>query len=242
MLDIRNKMPDNIIDAPIPSKKVRWLYDFLSPFYEFVTRYERVVKDKGFSIAEIKPGFTVLDVASGTGQTLLESSKIVGQDGIVCGIDLSPKMLAITRNRVHDAALTSRVHLKLGDARQLPYREEVFDVVFNSYLLDLIDTPDIPHILTEFKRVLKPGGRLIIVSLSKGDRWTTNMALYEWIYRRCPILLGGCRPIFTKPFIEELGFQNVNRELILAGHVISSEIVWGEKPQTRRACRSENEG
>ena len=68
-------MADNIIDAPIPSKKVRWLYDFLSPFYEFVTRYERVVKDKGFSIAEIKPGFTVLDVAVGTGQTLLESSK-----------------------------------------------------------------------------------------------------------------------------------------------------------------------
>ena len=233
-------MPDTIIDAPIPSKKVRWLYDFLSPFYEFVTRYERVVKDKGFSIAEIKPGFTVLDVAVGTGQTLLESSKIVGQDGIVCGIDLSPKMLAITRNRVHDAALTSRVHLKLGDARQLPYREEVFDVVFNSYLLDLIDTPDIPHILAEFKRVLKPGGRLIIVSLSKGDRWITNMALYEWIYRRWPILLGGCRPIFTKPFIEELGFQNTHRKLIIAGHVFPSEIVWGEKPQTQRSSRSEN--
>lgn len=234
-------MADNIIDAPIPSKKVRWLYDFLSPFYDSVTRYERVVKDRGFSIAEIRPGFTVLDVAVGTGQTLHESSKIVGQDGIVCGIDLSTKMLEITQNRVHVAALTSRVHLKLGDARQLPYREEVFDVVFNSYLLDLIDTPDIPHILAEFKRVLKPGGRLINVSLSKGDRWFTNMALYEWIYRRCPILLGGCRPVFTKPFIEELGFQNVNRELIVSGHVIPSEIVWGEKPQTRHANRSEHE-
>ena len=63
---IRGEMPHNIIEAPIPSKKVRWLYDFISPFYEYLTRYERVVKEKGISIADIKPGSMVLDVAVGT--------------------------------------------------------------------------------------------------------------------------------------------------------------------------------
>jgi hypothetical protein len=44
-------------------------------------------------------------------------------------------------------------------------------------------------------------------------------------------LLGGCRPILSKPFIEELGFKNVKREFILAGRIIPSEIVWGDKPK-----------
>jgi ubiquinone/menaquinone biosynthesis C-methylase UbiE len=57
-------MLHNIIDAPIPSKKVRWLYDIISPFYKYVTRHERAIKEKGISIADIKPGSTVLDVAS----------------------------------------------------------------------------------------------------------------------------------------------------------------------------------
>jgi ubiquinone/menaquinone biosynthesis C-methylase UbiE len=226
----RDEMLHNIIDAPIPSKKVRWLYDFISPFYEYITRYEQVVKEKGISIADIKPGSTVLDVAVGTGHTLREFSKMVGQYGVVCGIDLSTKMLTMTRNHVQDAAAAARVYLALGDARRLPYREELFDVVFNSYMLDLINTPEIPHVLDEFKRVLKPGGRLVVVSLSKGANWYSNMKLYEWVYHFCPTLLGGCRPVFSKPFMEDLGFQNINREFILVGRMIPSEIVSGDKP------------
>jgi demethylmenaquinone methyltransferase/2-methoxy-6-polyprenyl-1,4-benzoquinol methylase len=119
----------------------------------------------------------------------------------------------------------------VGDVRNLPYKGGVFDVVYNSYLLDLIDTPEISQVLAEFKRVLKPGGRLVVVSLSKGENWYSNMKLYEWVYRKCPSLLGGCRPILNKSFIEELGFKNVKREFVLVGRVIPSEIVWGDKPK-----------
>jgi demethylmenaquinone methyltransferase/2-methoxy-6-polyprenyl-1,4-benzoquinol methylase len=225
-------MPHNIIDASLPSEKVRWLYDFISPFYEYLTRYERSAKEEGISIADITRGSIVLDVAVGTGHTLLEISDIVGQNGIVCGIDLSTKMLTTTKNRVQDTTAAARVNLTLGDARRLPYRKELFDVVFNSYMLDLIRTPEIPLVLDEFKRVLKPGGRLVVVSLSKGTSWNSNMKLYEWIYQLCPTLLGGCRPIFSQPFMEELGFQNINREFLLVGRAIPSEIVSGDKPNT----------
>jgi len=230
MLAIRDEMLHNIIDAPIPSKKVRWLYDTISPFYKYVTRYERAIKEKGISIADIKPGSTVLDVAVGTGHTLRKFSKMVGQYGVVCGIDLSTKMLTITRNYVQDTAAAARVYFTLGDARRLPYREELFDVVFNSYMLDLIDTPEIPRVLDEFKRVLKPGGRLVVVSLSKGANWYSDMKLYEEVYHLCPTLLGGCRPVFCKPFMEDLGFQNINREFVLVGRMFPSEIVSGDKP------------
>ena len=220
----------NIIDASIPLNKIRWFYDFISPFYEYITRYERGAKEKGISKADIKPGSKVLDVAVGTGQTLLELSKVAGQYGIVCGIDFSTKMLRVTKNRVQDTAVAALVQLTLGDARRLPYREELFDVVFNSYMLDLIDTPEIPLVLEEFKRVLKPGGRLVIVSLSKGVNWYSNMKFYEWIYQFCPTLLGGCRPVFSKPFLKDLGFQNITRELVTVGGVMPSEIVSGDKP------------
>jgi demethylmenaquinone methyltransferase/2-methoxy-6-polyprenyl-1,4-benzoquinol methylase len=233
IFSIEDEMLYNIINAPIPSTKIRWLYDFISPFYEYITRYEREAKEKGISIADIKPGSKVLDVAVGTGQTLHELLKIIGQYGVVCGIDLSTKMLKTTKNRVLDAAVVTRSHLTLGDAHRLPYREEMFDVVFNSYMLDLIDTPEIPLILDEFKRVLKPGGRLVVVSLSKGLNWYSNMKLYEWVYQFCPTLFGGCRPIFSKPFMEDLGFENINREFLLVGRMMPSEIVSGDKPNSR---------
>jgi hypothetical protein len=57
------------------------------------------------------------------------------------------------------------------------------------------------------------------------------MKLYEWFYSRCPSLFGGCRPVVIEPFLKTLGFLHVKRERILAGHVIPSEIVWGDKPK-----------
>jgi demethylmenaquinone methyltransferase/2-methoxy-6-polyprenyl-1,4-benzoquinol methylase len=223
-------MQDKIIGAPITSKKAQRLYDFLSPFYDYFTRYESLSKTKGLDVAEIKSGYIVLEVGFGTGQTLAELAVRVGKDGWVYGIDLSPKMLEKTRKRIMKLELTRRVGLQLGDTRKLPYKGEVFDMLFTSYLLDLIDTPDLLQVLVEFKRVLKPGGRLVVVNLSKGESWSSNMKLYEWIYSKCPSLLGGCRPVLIRSFLEELGFQNVKREFLLAGRVIPSEIVWGDKP------------
>lgn len=222
-------MQDKIIGAPITSKKARRLYDFLSPFYEYLTRYESLSKERGLEVAEIKSGYVVLEVGFGTGRTLIESAVRVGKDGMVYGTDISPKMLEKARKRVKKHKLTKKVDLQLGDARKLPYKEEVFDVVFNSYMLDLVDTPEISKVLVEFKRVLKPGGRLVLVNLSKGESWYSNMKLYEWIYSKCPSLLGGCRPVLTRSFIEELGFKIVKREFLMAGRVIPSEIVWGDK-------------
>jgi len=159
-------MSNIIVTAPITPKKVQRLYDFLSPIYEHLTRNESLSKEKGLQVADIKRGFIVLEVGFGTGQIIIESALRVGKDGNVYGIDISPKMLNKTRKRIKKHALTGRVDLQLGDARKLPYKKEVFDVVFNSYMLDLIDTPDISKVIGEFKRVLKPRGRLVLVSLS----------------------------------------------------------------------------
>jgi demethylmenaquinone methyltransferase/2-methoxy-6-polyprenyl-1,4-benzoquinol methylase len=221
---------NKIIDAPLNPKKIQSIYDFLSYFYEYLTRYESISKDRGLDVADIQRGDVVFEAGFGTGQIVIASAVEVGKYGHVFGIDVSSKMLKKTRKRVKKHKLTKRVDLQLGDVRHLPYTSGIFDVIFTSYLLDLIDTSAISHVLQEFKRVLKPGGRLIVVNMSKNQKSTT-MNLYEWFYKRVPSLFGGCRPVIIEPFLEALRFQHVKKERILAGHVIPSEIVWGDKPK-----------
>jgi len=65
-------MPNTIVSAPITPKKVQRLYDFLSPIYEHLTRNEKLSKEKGLQVADIKKGFIALEVGFGTGQIVIE--------------------------------------------------------------------------------------------------------------------------------------------------------------------------
>lgn len=224
-------MSNQIISAPISPQKARKIYDFFSRFYDYITKYEVGSKKRGLEVADVKPGYVVLEVGFGTGQTLIKLARKVKDGGRVCGIDISPKMLEKTKMLLKRYGLSERVDLQLGDARKLAYEDNVFDVVFSSYMLDLIDTPEIPLILAEFRRVLKPGGRLVLVNMSKGEKWYANMKLYERIYKNCPSCVGGCRPVLVKPLLRKVGLRNVRREFLLAGHIMPSEIVWGDKPK-----------
>ena len=153
-------------------------------------------------LTRIKEGDKVLEVGFGTGQILLEIARKVGETGKVYGIEISPKMLGKSMKRVKKYGLSNRVNLRIGDARKLPYDDDTFDVLFNSYMLDLIDTPEIPQLLSEFLRVLKPNGRLVLVNMSKNKK---KLTFYERLCKmcggRCGMLGGGCRPISTKPFL-----------------------------------------
>jgi len=111
-------------------------------------------------------------------------------------------MLAATRKRVPDAILVR------ADVRALPFPAGYFDLVWSSYLLDLIPTGKPLPLLGEFRRVLRPGGRILLVNLSKKDE---GISWWERIYSvtpswLVPYLFGGCRPIQAAPFVREAGF------------------------------------
>ena len=76
-------MSNKIIDAPLTSKKVQSVYDFLSPFYEYLTRYERLSKERGLDVADMTPDDTVFEAGFGTGQIVIASAVSVGKDGHV---------------------------------------------------------------------------------------------------------------------------------------------------------------
>jgi demethylmenaquinone methyltransferase/2-methoxy-6-polyprenyl-1,4-benzoquinol methylase len=76
-------------------------------------------------------------------------------------------MIEITKKRLEKAGLVNRVELFRGDAAFLPFDDNTFDAVFMSFVLEVFDTPEIPRALEQVKKVLKPGGRLGVASMSK---------------------------------------------------------------------------
>ena len=220
-----------MIEAKAPTQRIRRAYNLFSLFYgALVAPLERKPRLLGLDKAGIQPQDRVLEVAVGPGVTLTEILKMVGRTTVVYGVDLSPKMLEKARRRV-SAAGYANLDLREADARQLPFPDETFDVLYNSYMLDLIPLEDLPVVLSEFRRVLKPGGRVVIVNMSKENGGV--LTWYERLYRRLPArlvpyLMGGCRPVLVEDLVKEAGFCEVTRDYIR--HKLPSEIVTARKP------------
>jgi demethylmenaquinone methyltransferase/2-methoxy-6-polyprenyl-1,4-benzoquinol methylase len=123
---------------------------------------------RGYALrrAGLSPGMTLLDVATGTGLLARAGARIVGDPGAVVGIDASAAMLREAR-RAHPSPLVQ------GRAESLPFRADRFDALSMGFLLRYVD--DLETILRECRRVLKPGGRLLVLELerptSRGTRW-----------------------------------------------------------------------
>lgn len=214
-----------MVEAPVEAKRIRSLYNLWSSLYgPLAAPFEEKARLLGIKLAKIKPGERVLEVAVGPGRSFLEILNKVGKTGKAYGVDLSPKMLSETRKFVESKKGLADFELAEADARRLPFKGNTFDVVYNSYMLDLIPLGDMQPVLCEFRRVLKKGGRLVLVNLSKPD---ASPVLYEKAYRIAPYLLGGCRPVLMEGLVRKAGFKNAERQFV--GGIIPSEVVTAVK-------------
>lgn len=162
----------------------------------------------GLRMLAATSGESVLEIGCGTGHAVLALAQAVGSEGKVYAIDLSELMCAITHARIDAAALTPRVELKCGDAVRLPFATNSVDAVFMSFTLELFDTPEIPRVLHECRRVLRNRGRLCVVAMSKKDKATVMVRLYEWFHDKFP-KYADCRPIFVDEVVEQAGFRRL---------------------------------
>jgi ubiquinone/menaquinone biosynthesis C-methylase UbiE len=121
--------------------------------------------------APLRPGQAVVDVATGTAPAAIMAAQIVGPAGSVIGIDISPGMLRHA-NRNIAAANVPNIHLQVGDAECLPFRESSFDGVLCSSAIAWF--PDIQRALTEWHRVVQPGGWIAFSCFGGPARQTIN--------------------------------------------------------------------
>ncbi len=149
------------------SKKVQIeeMFDDISKRYDFLNHFLSMGIDRGWRkkvIKEIKavPHHNVLDIATGTGDVAIAAS---GLDTQITGLDLSEKMLDVAREKVSKRGITN-IELIKGDSENLPYEDGTFDVVTVSF--GVRNFEDLRKGLTEMQRVLKPGGKLIILEFS----------------------------------------------------------------------------
>jgi len=167
---------------------------------------EQMLLVTGLEQLSVANGQVVLEIGSGTGHALVALAQAAGDSGKVFGIDISEGMLHVARKELETAGLAGRVELRLGDAAQLPFQDHFFDSVFMSFTLELFDTPEIPVVLSECRRVLRRGGRLTAVAMSKSGGGGLMLRLYEWAHEKLPKYVD-CRPIFAQTALKEAGFQ-----------------------------------
>lgn len=136
---------------------------------------------------DVKPGAECLDVATGTGDWAIALARASGQDGRVVGLDFCQDMLQVAREKLDRSGLSPRVRLLCGDAMAIPFPDDEFD--FATIGFGLRNMPDINRVLSEMSRVVKPGGAVVCLELSKPE-WKPFRALYYFYFYKILPMVG----------------------------------------------------
>lgn len=224
-MDKRQILPRHYSEVQIKKQyaRVAWFYDAWSRLTE-----DRAQK-RLLQLTRIENGSQILEVAVGTGRLF---EKLVEQNagGMNEGIDLSPSMLAYAKRRMLHCGQVGAYHLQQGSAYELPFTSDRFDLLFSTYMLDLLPAEDYPRLLGEFLRVLKPGGKLAIAYFAPGHHWANQV--WPWLAEHFPGLLTGCRPVDLRPVLKQLGVEIIHHESI-SQNTFPSDIIIACKKQVR---------
>lgn len=152
------------------ARKVREVFDSVANKYDIMNDVmslgiHRLWKRFAIEIVGARPGQRILDLASGTGDLAGKFAKEVGKEGLVISSDINASMLSEGRERQTDAGVVGNMHYVLASAESLPFESNYFDAVTISFGLRNVTHKD--KALAEMQRVLKPGGRLLVLEFSK---------------------------------------------------------------------------
>lgn len=156
------------VDERDKARRVRGVFDSVAPKYDLMNDLmslglHRAWKAYTVMVANVRPGQQVLDIAGGTGDLALAFARKVGPSGRVVHTDINEAMLRTGRDRLLDAGVA--LPTMVCDAEKLPFADASFDLVSVAFGLRNMTHKDLA--LAEMNRVLKPGGRLLVLEFSK---------------------------------------------------------------------------
>lgn len=196
--------------------------------------YEDPALDELVAHADFPGSQRVFEFGCGTGKfagRLL--AKHLPPTASYVGCDISPVMIGLAKNRLETYAGRAQVMLSDG-AVQFPLPARSTDRVVSSYVLDLLSEADIGRFFSESCRVLVPGGRLCIASLTRGVTVASRVVSSLWTsaFRLSPALVGGCRPIQMEPFIDARVWRVLHRRVLTPFGVPSEVLILEVKDGT----------
>ena len=149
-------------------RRIAAMFDRIAHRYDLLNRVLSFGADLGWrrralALARLTPGGRALDVGTGTGDFALALLARSPASARVVGVDISPGMLAVAERRAERAGVGARYERLLASAESLPFADASFDVAVAGFVLRNVG--DIPRALREIRRVLRPGGRLVILDL-----------------------------------------------------------------------------
>ena len=197
--------------GPTPTARQRQVWDKAAPGYDKqIAFFEKVQFGGGREWLGARAHGRVLEIAIGTGLSLPHYPAEV----TIAGVELSPAMLAIARQRATSLGLDA--DLREGDAEHLPFEDASFSTVVCELALCTIPRP--AAAIAEMRRVLVPGGRLLLLD-HIGSTWPPVYAA-QWLLERITIRAAGEH--FTRrqlPLVQAAGFHVVETERLKAGTV-----------------------
>ena len=146
----------------------------------------RLWKRFTIELSAVRPGHKVLDIAGGTGDLAYKFSTLVGDDGQVILSDINSSMLNVGRDRLIDLGVNQNVQYVQLDAQHIPFDEDSFDCITISFGLRNVTDKDLA--LRSILRVLKPGGRLLVLEFSKPKNALLEKVYDQYSFRLLPAI------------------------------------------------------
>ncbi len=147
-------------------------YDVMNDLMSF--GIHRLWKRFTIDASGVRPGNKVLDLAGGTGDLTAKFSQLVGREGKVILADINSSMLNVGRDKLRDRGLVQNIEYVQANAQYLPFEDNTFDIITIAFGLRNVTDKDMA--LRSMYRVLKPGGRLLVLEFSKPEHQLVNKA------------------------------------------------------------------
>jgi demethylmenaquinone methyltransferase / 2-methoxy-6-polyprenyl-1,4-benzoquinol methylase len=169
----------------LPEDQVRAMFDRIARVYDLMNSVMTVGlhhrwRERAADRAALRPGDRVLDVATGTGDLAIELRRRVGDAGEVVGSDFSEGMLELAREK------TSDVRFEQANALELPYEDGEFDAATVGF--GARNFSDLARGLAEMARVVRPGGRVVVLEITTPERPPLSLFFRLWFDRLVPML------------------------------------------------------